>query len=233
MSEISLINTMSEFFLFQGVSNEAICTLIKTASRRCYEKGEFVSVEGKKCTKFGIVLSGVLAIQKISKNGEYSTIDFISDWDVFGEKVLFNADSTYEANLEAVTRTEVLMIPKDPMAVFVEENPQIKDNLLRMLTDSVSRQYRRIELLSKRTVREKILFYIWCLYRENQADYSEKCDSLVVELPVSKEVVSKYLAMPRPSFSRELSEIEKSGLIRCEGKSIRILDISKLESEIV
>ncbi|MDD4323301.1 MAG: helix-turn-helix domain-containing protein, partial [Eubacteriales bacterium] len=54
-----------------------------------------------------------------------------------------------------------------------------------------------------------------------------------VELPVSKEVVSRLLAMPRPSFSRELISMEKDGLIRVNGRVIWLLDIRGLANDIV
>jgi CRP-like cAMP-binding protein len=54
-----------------------------------------------------------------------------------------------------------------------------------------------------------------------------------VELPVSKEVVSRLLAMPRPSFSRELISMEKDGLIRVNGRVIWLLDIRGLASDII
>lgn len=49
-----------------------------------------------------------------------------------------------------------------------------------------------------------------------------------VELPVSKEVTAKLLAMPRPSFSRELVRMEKEGLIRVNGKIVWLLDLQAL-----
>ena len=49
-----------------------------------------------------------------------------------------------------------------------------------------------------------------------------------VVLPVSKEVVARLLAMPRPSFSRELISMEKDGLIRVSGRNIWLMDLHGL-----
>ena len=50
-----------------------------------------------------------------------------------------------------------------------------------------------------------------------------------VELPVSKEVSAKLLAMPRPSFSRELVRMEKEGLIKVNGRVIWLTNLKALE----
>ena len=58
---------------------------------------------------------------------------------------------------------------------------------------------------------------------------SEIISTQAVELPSSKEVIARLLAMPRPSFSRELISMEQDGLIRVSGRVIWLLDIHGLE----
>jgi len=46
-------------------------------------------------------------------------------------------------------------------------------------------------------------------------------------------VVAKLLAMPRPSFSRELIAMEGDRLIEVQGRNIRLLDVPTLENDVV
>ena len=51
-----------------------------------------------------------------------------------------------------------------------------------------------------------------------------------VEFPISKEMVARLLAMPRPSLSRELISMEKDGLIRVSGRVIWLRDLKQLSA---
>ena len=107
----------------------------------------------------------------------------------------------------------------------MEKSPSTKDMYLKILSDRVEKLNRRIQILSQKTLREKIAYYIVDLCRTQGSN--------TVELPASKEVIAKLLAMPRQSFSRELAKMENDGIITTEDKKITILDRNLLENEIV
>jgi CRP-like cAMP-binding protein len=104
------------------------------------------------------------------------------------------------------------------------------NNFLRMLSDRVAAQNSRIALLSQKSIRHKIAFYLLEL---RNGQHPGSTGSVTVELPVSKEVVAKLLAMPRPSFSRELIAMESDGLIEVKGRDVRLLDVATLENDVV
>ena len=103
------------------------------------------------------------------------------------------------------------------------------------LSDRIREQNERISILSQRSLRQKISSYLIGLYRkEMQEDSSDPtptdpANPPVVELPVTKEIAARLLAMPRPSFSRELVRMEKDGLIQVNGRKIILSDFEALE----
>lgn len=238
--------------LFVDVNIESFRDLFTRTITRVYEKGEVIAREGKPCNSIGIITLGSVAVQKISCSGEFATIALLSVGDFFGEDMLYSSSSVFTTTLEATSRTEVLYVSKDIMNEMMLKCPSVKDNFLRILSDRLKAQNRRIELLSQKTLREKIAYYLIDLFNEQSLKKSEtippscrNCDEFATEmckypsearkviLPVSKEIVAKFLAMPRPSFSRELMSMEKEGLIKVEGRTIILCDVSRLEREIV
>ncbi len=53
--------------------------------------------------------------------------------------------------------------------------------------------------------------------------------SMVFELPVSRKEIADYIGMSTANVIRTLSEFKKDGIIRVFGKTIEIVDLSKLE----
>jgi CRP-like cAMP-binding protein len=129
---------------------------------------------------------------------------------------------------------------RDVLLSMISKNPQLLLNYMQQLSDRSTEQDKRIDLLSQKTLRLKIGHYLLQLLEEQLEDHDMSLEQALrypttyaVELPVSKEVVSRLLAMPRPSFSRELISMEKDGLIRVNGRVIWLLDIRGLASDII
>ncbi|MCQ2534405.1 MAG: Crp/Fnr family transcriptional regulator [Clostridia bacterium] len=253
MSEKCRKNYLFTSPLFIGADVKSLEKISLHTRLRQYSKGEILAHEGSSCTSVCVILSGSVAMQKISSGGEFATIALLNEGDFFGEEIIYSSQNTYSSTLEASSNALVAYIGKDYINSLMNENPVIKDNFLRVLSDRIKNQNRRIELLSQKTLREKIAYYLIDLYNQQRSEHEEEifdkglnCEDCTkscdyrnkvirkkVQLPVSKEIVAKYLAMPRPSFSRELIAMEKDGLIRVDGRDIFLCDVARLETEIV
>ena len=109
-------------------------------------------------------------------------------------------------------------------SLVMDTYPEIKERFYLVILKRIESQDLSIMILSQKTVRQKISYYLLSLSREQKSEQ--------VALPVSKEVIAKLLAIPRQSFSRELSRMESEGRIKVEGRTIGIIDLPSLEREI-
>ena len=221
---------LAQSALFAGLERSVFQKYCAVTKIRAFTKGEVLAAEGDACYSIGVIHSGQLAMQKYSSGGDFSTIALLGPGDFFGEDLIFGSSATYCFTLEAMSACEVVFINKEILRGLLDNSPAILNNFLKILSDRISTQNRRIALLSQKSLRHKIAFYLLDLLGEQSAEVPE---TTVVELPVSKEVVAKLLAMPRPSFSRELIAMERDGLISVNGRFIQLLDISALEEDIV
>ncbi len=237
--------------LFAGLECEDFHDFCSSVRVKRFERGEIIAREGTVCTSVGIVSKGEIAMQKITVGGEYATIALLSEGDFFGDDIIYGSENVFTTTFEAMTSCVVQFVSKDNLNKLMENFPTVKDNYLRILSDRISSQNRRIALLSQKTLREKIAYYLIDLYNRDKgsligscedcssckntsfADCKKAGESRIVTLPVSKEIVAKLLAMPRPSFSRELIAMENDGLIKVNGRDIIICDAARLETEIV
>jgi len=216
--------------LFYGLERPVYQKFCAGAKLRSFTKGEIIAAEGDTCFNIGVIHSGQIGMQKYTLSGDFSTIALLGPGDFFGEDLIFGSSAIYTFTLEAMSSCDVIFLGKDILQALLEESPAILNNFLKILSDRVTMQNRRIALLSQRTLRHKIALYLLELRNEQ---CPEERENAVVELPVSKEVVAKLLAMPRPSFSRELISMEKDGLLSVNGRCIRLMDISSLEEDIM
>lgn len=187
-------------------------------------KGELIATEGDLCSSLIIMESGEAVAQKYTPSGEYSTLRILEPGDVFGEDQIQDENGRYTSTLEAITDVEVLVISQKNLAELVNRFPQIREGLWKVLLQRIRMSDQRIILLSQKSVRATISYYLLRL--------SEKQQQRCVTLPGSREIVAKYLAIPRPSLSREASAMEKDGLIALSGRTVEILDEHSLKKEV-
>jgi CRP-like cAMP-binding protein len=79
-----------------------------------------------------------------------------------------------------------------------------------------------LEAISMRNGRQRVIGYLL------NAAGEESAEPVAVPLPATKGVIASRLNLTQEHFSRILNELSASGLIQVQGRSIRLLDRSRL-----
>ena len=74
---------------------------------------------------------------------------------------------------------------------------------------------RKVEVVSKRTIREKLLAYL--------SIQAQLQDSRYFELPFGRVELAEYLCVDRSALTRELEKMKSDGLIDYDKNCFRIL----------
>ena len=88
------------------------------------------------------------------------------------------------------------------------------DNLLTLLTKKLRDQAHHVEVLSKRSLRGKLLAYFEIQAREKRSDS--------FTLPFSLSTLAYYLCIDRSAMQREMKKMREEGIILAKGKKIVI-----------
>lgn len=233
-----ICEVLAQTQLFDGLSSDLFSRFCAKVNMRVLWKGEVLVNEGDYCSYLGIVASGQLALQKYSSSGDYVTISLLGPGESFGEELIFGSSRRFPNTIEAMSNCKVILLSKDFLLGLLQENPRLIRNFMRFLSDKVQLQDRRISILSQRSLRQKIACYLLDLLRDQGEEEQQeiyfhnktgRTMTPSVELPSSKEVAARLLAMPRPSFSRELVRMEKDGLIKIQGRVIWLTNLEQLE----
>ena len=233
----SIIAVLEKSKLFNNVDRAYIDKHAIRMNERELWKGEVLVNEGDRVDGLYMVSAGTLAMQKYSIDGDYVSLNILERTDSLGQEFFFGTRNRYTYSIEAVTNAEVIYIPKDLIVRMINDNDTVKANFFKLISDNVNEQYTRIDILSQKNLRMKITNYLLYLHTKHEettdilyGDVLQRSSETTpyVELPVSKEVTAKLLAMPRPSFSRELVRMEKEELIRVNGRIVWLLDLQSL-----
>lgn len=162
----------------------------------------------------GIILEGSLEISKIDYNGNRIIIE-----ELFENNVIDNSFFHNDA-IKILSKEETCILFLDFDNVINFDNLSLKyynqfiKNLLEITTSIVKERNERIEILSKKTIRDKLLEYFLI--------ESKKRGSNKIYLPHTYTDLADYLSVDRSAMSRELSNLKKEGFIVTKGRIITI-----------
>lgn len=206
--------------LFQDLSENQKNRLLKTleAFTVKFTKGiNIISYMNRKNT-IGIVVSGSLNVTLENYDGNISLIDELNKNDIFGamiSSVILEDECAITTKEETsitfidydnITNTDILK--SDFYIIFIQ-------NLLKVISEQMSLKNERIQILTKKNIREKLLTYLNIIYKR------QGTKSLI--LPMTLSNLANYLAIDRSAMMREIRNLKDEGLIESKGKRVRLL----------
>ena len=218
---------LSKSPLFKNMDLEDIINILEEIPYEIevYNKGEIIAIEGDDCPSLGIILKGKIEIQKIFPSGQIMTINNFKEGNIFGESLVFLDKHSYPATITAMDYSEIMYIEKSNIIELSILDTRVLTNFVSILSNRILMLNNRISNLSQDSIRKKIANYLLFEY-ENQKN-------LFIELPFSRKKMAELLNIPRPSLSRELTNMKDEGIIDFDKNIIKILDLDLLKASLL
>lgn len=154
----------------------------------------------------------------LCEEGNEYVIDELKKDAVFGEPFLLPTDFQHYY-VKAEEETRVMFIDYEHVIKRCENacwhHSQLVSNLFQMTALQSRQQMERIYVLSRSTTRKKILAYLNHLSAEM---HNQK-----IHLPMSYTALAQYLCVDRSAMTRELKNLENEGVLKKEGREIRLV----------
>ena len=217
---LPLLQTTS---LFAGLELPALRMLLRDlcAVVRSYGRGETLVQAGHSNRRVGVVLSGTIQAYRPAPGGTHLPITHMEAGGVFGD-VLGGSSLASPITVVAECPCEVLLLPYDRLLQPGSDpaRQQVLQNLVRTISDKYFLLSRRVDLLILKSLRAKV-----CAYLLSEAEYHH---SMTFTIPYSRIQLADYLNCDRSALSRELSLMQRDGLLETYRSSFKIMDAEAL-----
>jgi len=187
--------------------------------RRHAGRGELLLLCGQESRSVGVLLSGQAEGYRVLPDGTQLTISRMGPGGVFGD-VLGGSGLKSPVTVAAKTPCEVLLIPYgrlvSPCARLCPAHRQLVLNLIRTTGRKYFALSDRIELLMQKSLRAKVCIYLLAEAQQAGAD--------TFELPFTRTALAEYLSCDRSALCRELSRMQRDGLIEISKNRFHLTD---------
>ena len=197
--------------LFKNMETAALIELLKSTGAYIedYNFGETILYTGSITGKFGIVLEGSVQIMKEDFQGNRALLVKLKPGELFAEAFAC-AKMPLTVTAEAAQNTKILWMNYEMLKSYgtgvSECCSLIMENLTGILAGKNIFLTGRIEHLSKRTLREKILSYL--------SEQAVRSGGRSFTIPFNRQELADYLASDRSAVSFVLSRLQKEGKIK-------------------
>lgn len=180
-----------------------------------WEREELILLEGETVTDIAVLHSGTVRGEKFHMEGNVDLMYMYRKGETFGAEAAVSrfksSPLTYIANEEAA----IIRIPLS----HIQESPwaePITQALLQILADDNIKKLYKIEVLSKRGLRDRILTHLRLM--------SQKAGSRTFSIHMDRLQFAQYLCVNRSALSYELNQMKREGIIRFKKDRFELLE---------
>ncbi len=197
--------------IFQGLTEDEIKSAMPclNAMEQTYQKGQAIYRPGDRIKRIGLVLEGKVRIEKIDYWGNRKILAVIEPGQLFGEA--FAGMPTFPMEMEVLAASNVRVLFMEIGKILTQcssacvFHAKMIRNMVYVMADKNHRLTQKIDHLTQKTTREKLLSYF------SEQAFASGSDSF--EIPLDRQQLADYLSVDRSAMSTELGKMKKDGLI--------------------
>ena len=207
--------------LFHGIKPEDLKPMLSCIGYHIgtFKKGDIVAFEEENIRHIGIIISGAVDMVKEDLWGNKTMLVRMRKDELFGETFACGEDNMSVVTFVVSEDSKILFLPFDRVmhsctmaCVF---HHRLIENMVHIIANKNRDLMRKVEVVSKRTIRERLLAYL-----SIQAQIQE---SRYFEIPLGRVELAEYLCVDRSALTRELAKMKDDGLIDYDKNCFRIL----------
>ena len=201
--------------LFQGLNIGDMKTVYGLAviTERAYSKNQIIVNQGDMVRRLGIIKKGAAISTKYHYNGDAQILRIYNKGEIFSLDAINTALQTSPVTLTSQTDSSIIFIGYADLFALKTIPSEVKKRILlnssEILSNELIRLMYKVDVLSKRTLKERVLTYLSLI--------SERTGTHTFEIDMNQEQLAQYLCVNRSVLSKELNQMRRTGLIDYKG----------------
>ena len=207
--------------LFLGIKPDELNAMLSCIGYHIgtFKKGDIIAFEGDNLKHIGIIISGAVDMVKEDLWGNKTMLVRMRKDELFGETFACGSDSLSVVTFLVSEDAKVLFMPFDRVmhscTMACQFHHRLIENMVKIIADKNQNLMRKVDVVSKRTIREKLLAYLSIQAQVQNTRY--------FEIPLGRVELAEYLCVDRSALTRELAKMKEDGLIDYDKNCFRIL----------
>jgi CRP-like cAMP-binding protein len=221
--EKTCLPLLAELPLFRGLAQEPLRFIAGGCHQRTAPKGLVVCEKGSQLDGFFFVMSGRIKLAVLSEDGSERVLDIVLPGTSFAEAAAFLGEPC-PAYAQALSESRLLYVGQQRLREAVARWSEVAVAVVGCLARQVYDLTRDLEACCLRSAAQRVASYLFRAATRDGAD----ADGGEVVLPAAKVVVASSLDLTAETFSRELHDLVRNGIVDVERRTVRVRSLERL-----
>ena len=215
-----VFDEVKEHPLFKGTSFDEFekvlnCLMMKSAT---YQKNDIIWLTGTPTKFIGLLMSGKVRVLKNDEEGNTVILTDCPAPNFIGEIGVWAGLEYFPITVQAIEDCHVIFLDSKKLASTCslacpcQFHKKMIESMLRTISKKAVMLDQKVEVLSKRTIRERLLCF-----------FLAQGGAKKFTLPYSREEMAQFFSVNRSALSDELSKMQDEGLIKYRRNEFEIL----------
>lgn len=212
--------TIPQTAVFNGITPEEcrqmfVCFGVR---EQCFRPEEKVYDFGADRRSIGILVSGSAILERVDFRGSRTILEHLTPGGVFGNMLMFQNVLGDSISVLCEKPCCVWFLPEEKLTARCEKScahhNRMIENMFRLITEKASMLSERVEVLSRRSIRDKLLCYFYLQRAKSSSDG--------FTLPFSLGTLADYISTDRSAMMRELKKLRDNGSVEISGRKVTV-----------
>ena len=184
--------------------------LSKNASRKNVSAGTEFNRDSEPITNYANILSGVVKLSKLLKDGRQQIVGLQFAPDLLGRP--FAEESKFAA--EAATDVVLCSFPKSALERLMRVSPGLQHKILLQSLKELDEARDWMVTLGRKSATEKIAQFLYKIaaHVDPETDF-EGAEQIEFDLPLTRSDIADFLGLTIETVSRQLTKLRQAGVI--------------------
>jgi len=204
------LDKISNSKLFAGIDLEHLPHMLSCAGaeQKDFKSGETALFAGEKPSRIGVILTGYVHILRECPDGSNVLIKVLAQGEILAYALNCLSVTESPNTIVAKTATTILFFDFSRILgicpIACAHKQRLVENMLSYTASKNIELQNRLEIVSLKSVRKKILVYLSTLPKD---------DDNYITAPLNRQEMADFLCVERSALSHELSKMKKDNLI--------------------
>lgn len=220
--------SLRELCLPYGISEAELKRLERIVARnRPVARGSVIFRQGDPLMAIYAVRTGSVKSCTVDAEGREQVIGFHFPGELVGLDAI--ARDAHDCTVSALETTSLCLLPYRQLNDLSDQLPELKRQLLRIMSRELVDDQRLLLTLGKKTAEERMAALLLSL---SERFASRGLSAREFHLPMSRSDIASYLGLAVETVSRILARFQEGRVIAVRGRQVRLLDLSRLKTRI-
>ena len=191
---------------------------------RVLRQGAHAFTAGEQFQAIYMVRAGAVKTYCLTEEGEEQVTGFYSVGDCFGFDGIHTQRHSNAA--KALVRSQLCEIPFDSLEKLCTRIPHLQHHTFQLISQQILEEQKRMYLMGKCSAEARVAFLLQQFVRRDHG----KGRIGETSLPMTRYDIANFLGLSVETVSRILSRLHQQGIIRLQGRLVRVLAPDALQA---